>query len=133
MPMSRVPKEQVVKQLTNVELEIMQILWSLGEGSVHHVLDKLPPERKLAYTSVSTMLRILEQKGVVEAKKVGRGHHYLPRLKKEEFEANSVAQLVQKVFNDTPSYLVRTLLSVKNLSKDELDEIKALIETKAAE
>lgn len=133
--MSRTPKtsEPDVKQLTNVELEIMQILWNLGEGSVHHVLEKLPPERKLAYTSVSTMLRILEQKGVVKAKKVGRGHYYAPKLEKAEFEANSVAQLVHKVFNDTPSYLVRTLLSVKNLSKSELDEIRALIETKASE
>ena len=49
------------KLLTETELELMTLLWKLGEGAVNDVMDALPPQRRLAYTSVSTMLRILEQ------------------------------------------------------------------------
>ncbi|HEY0706619.1 MAG TPA: BlaI/MecI/CopY family transcriptional regulator, partial [Polyangia bacterium] len=61
------------KSLTEVELELMTILWQLGGGTVNEVMAALPEGRTLAYTSVSTILRILEQKGVLSAEKVGRG------------------------------------------------------------
>ncbi len=60
-----------VRLLTKVELELMTILWRLGEGSVTHVLGELPDGRDLAYTSVSTILRILEQKKILKARKEG--------------------------------------------------------------
>ena len=72
----------MTKLLTEVELELMTALWKLGEGSVADVLETLPKERKLAYTSVSTILRILEQKKVLKARKEGRGHVYVPMLEK---------------------------------------------------
>lgn len=71
MPVTKPPSVEESKPLTPVELELMQLVWKLGEVSVADVLAALPPERKLAYTSVSTVLRILEQKGVVQ---IGRAH-----------------------------------------------------------
>ena len=119
------------KVLTDVELELMTILWRLGEGSVSDVIEHLAEGRELAYTSVSTMLRILEQKGVVKTRKEGRGHFYIPVLQRDQFERKAIRHVVDRVFEGTPSALVRQLLSSHDLSVDELAEIKKLIENSA--
>ena len=75
------------KTLTEVELELMTILWRIGGGTVNDVLEALPPTRPLAYTSVATILRILEQKGVLGTDKVGRGHRYQPLVPQDTYQA----------------------------------------------
>jgi predicted transcriptional regulator len=118
--------------LTEVELELMTILWRLGEGTVNAVLEELPPERPLAYTSVSTILRILEKKGVVAARKQGRGHVYVPRIGKQEYETRSLRRLLSSVFDGAPAALVRCLVESERLSADELRAIRGLLQPKAA-
>lgn len=118
------------KLLTEVELELISILWRIGEGSVNDVIELLPKNRNLAYTSVSTILRILEQKKIVKSRKEGRGHIYIPQLKKAEYEANTIKHVMENVFEGTPVALVKQLLSTVSLNESELKEIKALI-TKA--
>lgn len=120
------------KLLTEVELELMQIIWELGEASVNDVLASLKPERKLAYTSVSTILRILEQKKFLRTRKEGRGHIYIPKLSKQEYEARSLKQLVDKVFDGTASALVRRLIDTDQLSEKELQEVKALLNERSS-
>ena len=115
------------KLLTDVELELMNILWGLKEGSVSDVLEQLPSERNLAYTSVSTILRILEQKDVLKTRKEGRGHVYIPVLKKSDYEAKAVKHVVEKVFEGTPLALVRQLLNSGDLGKSEIEELKSLL------
>ena len=85
-------------QLTTTELELMQILWRIGQGSVKEVMQHLPAERNLAYTSVSTIIRILEKKGFVAAEKVGRGHSYKPLVAKKEYEKSSIHTLVNNTY-----------------------------------
>lgn len=116
-----------MKLLTEVELELMTILWRLGEGSVNDVLDQLPRDRKLAYTSVSTVLRILEQKKVLMSRKEGRTHVYVPRVKKADYEALSVRDLVDRVFDGTPVSLVKQLLDSGGLGRQDLEELKRMI------
>ena len=118
------------KLLTEVELELMSLLWALGEGSVHDVLAMLPKNRSLAYTSVSTILRILEQKRVVGSRKVGRGHVYFPMVSKSEYEARSVRNMLHKVFDGRPVGMVRQLVEVGNLTEDDLKEIRELLDDK---
>lgn len=115
------------KLLTDVELELMTILWNIHEGSVADVIEKLPPKRELAYTSVSTILRILEQKGVVKTRKEGRGHVYIPHLKKTDYEAKTVKHIVNKVFNGTPVALVKQLLDSGSVTESEIQELKKLL------
>ena len=115
------------KLLTEVEFELMSILWRLGEGSVSDVIEQLPKDRELAYTSVSTILRILEQKAVLGIRKEGRGHIYIPYLKKTEYEAKTVKDVVERVFEGTPAALVKQLLDSGNIGDKELAEIKKLI------
>ncbi|MCC6278766.1 MAG: BlaI/MecI/CopY family transcriptional regulator [Oligoflexia bacterium] len=115
------------KLLTETELELMTILWKLGEGSVGDVIENLPKERDLAYTSVSTILRILEQKEVLKTRKEGRGHIYIPAIKKSDYEAKTVRHVVDKVFDGTPVALVRQLLDTMKIDQSELDELKKII------
>src|SRR5262245_57836159 len=116
--------------LTEVELELMTLLWREGGGTVAQVLAALPPERRLAYTSVSTILRILEQKQVVTSEKVGRGHRYVPRIEKQAYEAFALEQVVGKVFDGEPLALVRRLMDVKGLSRKDIAALKALLDEK---
>jgi len=116
------------KLLTETELELMTILWKLEEGSVADVIEQLPKERNLAYTSVSTILRILEQKGILTTRKEGRGHIYIPKFEKSDYEAKTVKHMVEKVFDGTPVALVRQLLDTVHLDATDLKELKTLIE-----
>ncbi len=127
--MTKVTSKKIKSQklLTEVELEMMSILWSKGTATVNDVQGALPRERKLAYTSISTMLRILEQKGILASRKEGRGHVYYPKLEKQEYETRSLRHLVKKVFDGAPGQLIQRLLEVESLSKEELGDIKKLL------
>jgi predicted transcriptional regulator len=120
-----------VKLLTETELELMTILWRIGQGSVHEVMEGLTSDRDLAYTSVSTILRILEQKKFIQSRKEGRGHIYSPLVLKDHYEGASLQHLVKKVFDGTPSAMVRRLLETDDLSEEELQSIRALVNQRA--
>lgn len=76
--------------LTPVEHELMEILWRIKAGTVRDVLAELPKKRPLAYTSVSTILRILQQKKIVIAEKQGKQHIYKPLVNKNTYAAYSI-------------------------------------------
>lgn len=118
------------KQLTEVELELMTVLWKQGEGAVADVMEALPKERKLAYTSVSTILRILEQKGVLKTRKEGRGHIYIPILQKSDYEAKTIHHVMNSVFEGAPLALVKQLLNSVPLSETDLAEIQELLKSR---
>lgn len=120
-------KKMPNKMLTEVELELMTILWKLDEASVAEVIDELPNDRKLAYTSVSTIVRILEQKEFLGSRKEGRGHIYFPLIQKSDYESKAVKHVVDKVFQGTPLLLVKQLLNSTKLSESEIKELKNLI------
>jgi predicted transcriptional regulator len=120
-------------KLTAVEQEFMEILWRLGEATVHDILEQLPAERTLAYTSASTMLRILQQKEMVTARKEGRRHIYKPKLSKRVFARRTMEKLVRNVFDGSPVELVANLIAKEQLSKQELDTIQRLLNEKKKE
>lgn len=120
-------KGSASKMLTEVELELMSILWRLGEGSVSEVIEQLPIGRDLAYTSVSTILRILEQKKILTTRKEGRGHVYIPHLLKPEYEARAIRHVVDRVFDGAPIALVKQLIDVGSFSVADLDELKKML------
>lgn len=115
------------KLLTDTELELMTILWRLGEGSVSQVMTQLSEQRNLAYTSVSTILRILEQKGILKTRKEGRGHIYIPQVSKSDYEAKTIRHVVDRVFDGTPVALVRQLLDAVELNENDVKELKKLL------
>lgn len=119
--------------LTPVEHELMEILWEIGAGTVREVIAKLPKNRQLAYTSVSTMLRILQQKKWVKAEKLGKQHSYKPILTKEKFATHSVKKMVTDVFSGSPLEMVSYLVDKQPLSLDEIDAIQKLLDVKKRE
>ncbi len=118
------------KLLTEVELELMSALWQLGEATVRDVLDQLRKGRNLAYTSVSTILRILEDKKLVKSSKIGKAYVYRPAVSKSEYERRSLRHLVDKVFDGAPSAMVLRLLDDEGLSRRELREIQRMLKEK---
>jgi predicted transcriptional regulator len=120
-------------QLTPVEHELMGILWQLKQGTVRDVMGALPPHRHLAYTSVSTILRILQQKKVLTVEKIGRHHVYVPLLSKEVFAASSVKKMVQQVFSGSPAGLVAYLVNQDELSLEEINHMQQLLDAKKKE
>jgi len=121
-------KVQIEKPLTEVELELMTAVWKLGECTVKDVQKALPAGRDLAYTSVATIMKILEQKGVLDNRKHDRAHTYLPLISRDEYEALSLRHLANNLFHGDPSSMVMRLLSDTKLSSDELQAIRKILD-----
>ena len=124
------PTSKHASALTAVELEMMSVIWRIGPCSVADVREQLLPRRALAYTSVSTIVRILEQKGYVTSRKEGRGHLYNAAVSREAYQEKSLNQLVTTVFDGAPSLLVRRLLDSDSLTPEELAQIRSLMRRK---
>jgi predicted transcriptional regulator len=124
--------QSMEKPLTATELEMMNVIWRIGPCSVLQVVEQLRPQRELAYTSVSTIVRILEQKGYVISSKEGRGHLYEAAVPKEDYQRSTLQRMVTSVFDDTPALLVRRLLDTESLSSEDLAEIRALLRKKGS-
>jgi predicted transcriptional regulator len=124
------PPKRIERALTATELEMMNAIWRLAPCTVHQVVEALKPQRELAYTSVSTIMRILEQKGYLTSVKEGRGHLYSPIVPKEQYQAHSLERLVTNVFDGAPALLVQRLLDSEKVSADELERIRALLKKK---
>ena len=114
--------------LTEVELELMEILWEKGSGTVGDVVEALPRERPLAYSSVLTMMRILEQKGYVEHEKESRAYVYRPLVDREQARRSVISYLVKRFFDDSPELLVVNLLEHDELDRSEIERLKRLID-----
>lgn len=120
----RTPPE---KPLTEVELEMMNVIWRIGPCNVNQILEALPSDRDLAYTTVSTMVRILEQKNFVTATKSGRSHLYQAAIDKSDYQVKSISEVVTNVFDGMPVALIKQLLNSKNISEQDLQEIRTIL------
>ena len=116
--------------LTKTELELMNLLWDLGEGSVRDVMAGLPQDRDLAYTSVSTILRILEKKEFLKSRKESKTHIYTPLVQKESYEVKETGSLLNNLFSGSGLSLVKCLIDNDQLSEDEMESLKKMIEEK---
>jgi predicted transcriptional regulator len=116
--------------MTEGELEIMEALWRAGRGTVRDVIAELPPDRPLAYTTVATMLRILEQKGFATSVTEGRRLVYAPTIERGPYEQRGVQHLVDQLFGGDPRSLVRALVDGGTLSDEELAELRAIVDDK---
>lgn len=119
--------------LTAIELQVMKILWKQGERSVHQVQERLnlSADKDYAYTTVSTMLRVLEKKGAVVSRKQGRGHLYSSQIDKEEYQQKATTDLVESVYSGEASQLICNLLGSEELTGDDIKAIKKLIKERS--
>lgn len=119
-------KKESSKILTETELKIMNVIWSMSEGSVHQILEALGED--YAYNTVSTIVRVLEQKGFVSSRKDGRTHIYASTIPKEEYEDVGLENMVDGLFGGTPLALMKRMIDSGKLSANDLAELKKLIE-----
>lgn len=116
------------------ELEVMGVLWEFGSGTVSEVREQLAAE--LAYTTVLTILRNLEEKGFVTHEAEGRAHRYFPCVAKNEARTTLVGRLVDKLFHGSAEQLLLHLVRDRQLSADDLMRIRRALrasESRAAE
>jgi BlaI family penicillinase repressor len=112
--------------LTDQELEIMKIVWSLGEVTVRDVYEKLLERRKIAYTTVMTLMKILETKGHLKKSSNERAHVYRPSQPKQQVIGGMVRDFVNRVFNGSAEPLLIHLVEDEGLTDKELAEIVRL-------
>jgi predicted transcriptional regulator len=115
--------------LTEGELRMMEVLWRTGSATVAEVTTALR-EHKLAYSTVLTMMRILEQKGYVKHTEAGRAYVYQPVVERETASRRAVQQLVKRFFNGSAAQLALTLLQEEKIDTAELERLRTQIEKK---
>ncbi|HZE09213.1 MAG TPA: BlaI/MecI/CopY family transcriptional regulator [Gemmatimonadaceae bacterium] len=108
------------------ELDVMRVLWDLGSGTVTEVRDHLPVD--LAYTTVLTILRNLEEKSYVSRSSEGRAHRYSPRVDRAAARRSAIARVVDTLFHGAPEELVLHMVEDRTLSKADVRKLRALID-----
>lgn len=119
--------------LTEAELRLMKILWRRGESAVTDLVAAMPHGEPLAYNSVLTTIRILEQKGYVEHRQVGRAFLYRPSVAEEEASRSEVKHLMSRFFGNSRERLLLSLLGDEEISAEELQRLKEAIDNSAAD
>ena len=112
--------------LTGQELEIMKIVWQRESVTVRDVYEDILEKRKVAYTTVMTMMKILETKGYLRKKQVDRAHVYTPAQPERKVIGAMVRDFVNRVFNGSAEPLLVHLVEEHDLSPQELEEIARL-------
>jgi predicted transcriptional regulator len=116
------------KTLTEQELEIMKVIWERGAATVRDVYEDMRERKTVAYTTVMTMMNILETKGHLVKRPEGRAYVYEPAQAKTQVISGMVQDFLDRVFNGAAQPLLLNLVRDKKLSKDDLDEITRVIE-----
>jgi BlaI family transcriptional regulator, penicillinase repressor len=114
--------------LTDAEARVMGVLWQLETATVGDVVAALAPERTVSYSTVQTILRILEDKGYVAHDKVARAFLYRPVVDARQARRRALRHLALRLFNGSPSLLVMNVLNDEEMDPDELQRLKKLIE-----
>ena len=118
-----------MQKLAKREEEIMQILWKLEKAFIKEVIEEMP-EPKPHYNTVSTIVRILCDKGFVGHNSFGNTHQYYPLVPKENYQKDAISDVLKKYFDNSYSKMVAHFAKEENISENELNEIIDMIKTK---
>ena len=113
--------------LGKLEMRIMMILWEAGEATCRDVFTTLGGDSAYAYTTVLSMMKHLEKKGIVAHAEEGRAFVYRPVVRREDVEERMLTDFVESVFAGSVPDLVNSLLNTADLSEEDLDEIETAV------
>jgi len=116
-----------MKQLTKGEEQVMQLLWDMGNGFAKDIRAKFK-EPLPAITTVSTILRILKEKGFVGHKAYGKSHEYYPLVAKDDYVKSLMGRIASKYFDNSLYRMVSFFSSEKDLTVSQLEELRSLID-----
>jgi predicted transcriptional regulator len=119
-------------QLTELQIAILRLLWERGEASAATVWEALHPERRLAQTTVATLLSRLERRGVIARRAVERQYLYRALVTEEEVQQSMVSELTERLFDGDVTALVNHLLTSQDIAPGDLDRLRALIDAAEA-
>ncbi len=115
-----------METLTVKEEEIMQVLWDLKKALVRDILDKLPNSEQ-PYTTISSIVRILERKGFVSHKPYGKTHEYYPLISKAEYRRGKFKRFMNEYFDNSIESVVSFLVNEEKISQEEIEELTRMI------
>lgn len=115
-------------KLSDLQLELMDVLWHLGEASTSEIHETFGAPRELAYTTVATLLKRLDEKGVVGHRRDGRQFVYHPKLARDSVQQTMVSGLVKRLFRGDPAELVSHLLGDETVDDDDIARIQSLLD-----
>ncbi len=118
-----------MENLTTKEEEVMQVLWDLKRALVRDIMNKLPNADQ-PYTTVASIVRILEKKGFVSHKPYGKTHEYFPIISKAEYRRRKFKGLLTHYFDNSIESVVSFLVKEENISPEELEELSRIIAQK---
>lgn len=118
-----------MQKLAKREEQIMQVLWELKKAFVKEIVEVFP-EPKPHINTISTMVRILEDKGFIGHNAFGKSHQYFPIITKEEYQKTAVGDVLGKYFDNSYSKMVTYFAQQENISENELEEILKMIKNK---
>jgi len=113
---------------TDRELDVMAVLWARGSATVAEVRERLPDD--LAYTTVLSVLRTLEEKGHVGHRGEGKAHRYFPLVERRVAGRSALARLIDTVFNGSPELLLTQLVSDRDLSDEQIKKLRRLMDAR---
>ena len=113
---------------TERELDVMAVLWDRGTATVAEVRERLPDD--LAYTTVLSVLRTLEEKGHVGHRGEGKAHRYFPLVERRVAGRSALARLIDTVFNGSPELLLTQLVSDRDLSEEQIKRLRRLMDAR---
>ena len=116
--------------LTNQELEIMKVVWKRGSSTVREVYEELLKRRRIAYTTVMTMMGTLEQKGRLRKSEQGRAYVYMPVESQTKVVGSMVQEFVKRVFNGSATPLLVHLVENMEGDGEQIEEIRSLLKEK---
>jgi len=116
--------------LTDQELAIMKVIWSRGSATVRDVYEELLRHRKIAYTTVMTMMGVLEQKGRLDKVLRARAYVYSPTEPQSQIVGNMVQDFVKRVFDGSAKPLLVHLVENRKINSQEIEEIRTLLRKK---
>lgn len=116
-----------MKQLTQAEEQVMQVLWKIEKGFVKNILQEFPTP-KPAYNTISTIVRILQKKGFVGYSAYGKSHEYFPLISQKEYSRKFLKRFIRNYFSNSYEAIASFLAMDKNISIEDLEEIKSILE-----
>jgi len=114
--------------LTDAELRLMEVLWEKGSATVSDVVETLPKNPQLAYSTVLTTMRILENKGYLRHTKDGRAFVYHPVVGREQARQSAVSHLLHRFFENSPELLMLNLIEGEKIDSEELKRLRQRIQ-----
>lgn len=122
-----------MEELTKAEERIMQIFWKLKKAFVKDVIEELPDDPKPPYNTISSVVRVLEKKGYLGHTAYGKTHQYHPVVSKAAYRKMYMKKLLSGYFDNSPASLLSFMVKEENLSEEEIQKLKDIIDQSADE